>query len=196
MHVVRHGEVLNPGGVLYGRLPGFPLSERGRQQASAVADRLRGNDITQVVCSPLDRARQTALPIAAVHRVTPIVDDRLIEAGNVFEGRRVGFADVAWRNPRDWLRLYNPFSPSWSEPFATIAARMFAVLNDICRSADGHEAVCVSHQLPIWLLRRFCEGYRLVHDPRRRQCGYASLTSIEFRDGRISAIRYSEPASS
>ena len=51
--------------------------------------------------------------------------------------------------------------------------------------AAGHEALCVSHQLPIWTLRRFVTGRRLWHDPRRRQCALASLTSLVFDDGEL-----------
>ena len=60
--------------------------------------------------------------------------------------------------------------------------------------AEGHEAVCVSHQLPIWTLRRFVEGKRLWHDPRRRQCSLASVTSLVFNGAELTHLAYSEPA--
>jgi broad specificity phosphatase PhoE len=193
VHVVRHGEVHNPAGVLYGRLPNFTLSARGEQQALVVAEHLRDNDITYVVSSPLERARQTVAPIADSHRLDPMVDDRLIEAGNVFEGMRVGVGDGALRDPRNWPKLYNPFRPSWGEPYLEIAHRMLAAVHRARTAAAGHEAVCVSHQLPIVTVRRFCEGRRLWHDPRRRQCSLASITSFTFNDEELVNVSYRDP---
>jgi broad specificity phosphatase PhoE len=193
VHVVRHGEVYNPDGVLYGRLPKFMLSTRGEQQALVVAEHLRGNDIAHVVSSPLERAKQTAAPIADSHRIDPDVDDRLIEAANAFEGMKVGVGDGALRDPRNWPKLYNPFRPSWGERYLEIAHRMLAAVHRARNAAAGHEAVCVSHQLPIWTLRRFCEGRPLWHDPRRRQCSLASITSLTFDDEELVGISYSDP---
>lgn len=195
VHLVRHGEVFNPDGVLYGRLPGFTLSERGQQQALVVAEHLRANDVVHVAASPLERAQQTAAPIADSHRIDLATDERLIEAGNAFEGEKVSVGDGALRDPRNWPRLRNPFTPSWGEPYLDIAHRMLAAVHRARQAATGHEAVCVSHQLPIWTLRRFVEGRRLWHDPRRRQCGLASITSLEFQDEKLVGVRYSDPVS-
>jgi len=194
VHLVRHGEVRNPDGVLYGRMPGFGLSELGKRQALVVAEHLAGNDVRHVVASPLDRAQQTAAPITDSHRLSLDTDEQLIEADNMFEGMRVGVGDGALRQPRYWPRLRNPFLPSWGEPYMQIARRMLAAAYRARSRAEGHEAVCVSHQLPIWTLRRFLEGKRLWHDPRRRQCSLASLTSLVFEGERLVAIRYTEPA--
>lgn len=196
VHLVRHGEVDNPTGILYGRLPGFGLSELGRRQALIVAEHLAGNDIAHVVASPLERAQQTAGPISDSHQLPLATDDRLIEADNQFEGLRVAVGDGALRSPRHWPRLRNPFLPSWGEPYMQIARRMLAAVYRARQQAEGHEAVCVSHQLPIWTLRRFLEGRRLWHDPRRRECSLASLTSLLFEDERLLGIRYTEPAGS
>jgi broad specificity phosphatase PhoE len=193
VHLVRHGEVHNPDGILYGRIPGFRLSERGQKQALVVAEHLRDRDVTHVVCSPLERARQTAAPIADSHRIDLTVDERLIEAGNQFEGQRVSVGDGALRHPANWPKLRNPFKPSWGEPYLDIAHRVLAAVHRARTAATGHEAVCVSHQLPIVTVRRFVEGRRLWHDPRRRQCGLASITSLEFADEKLVAITYSDP---
>jgi len=194
VHLLRHGEVHNPDGVLYGRLPGFTLSTVGVRQVADVADHLAGNDIVHVVTSPLQRARETAAPIAEATGIVPVVDDRLIEAENVFEGKRVAIGDGALRSPRHWPHLRNPFRPSWGEPYLRIAHRMLAAVIRARAVAEGHEAVCVSHQLPIWTVRRFLEGRRMWHDPRRRECSLASLTSLEFDDERLVRISYTEPA--
>jgi broad specificity phosphatase PhoE len=84
--------------------------------------------------------------------------------------------------------------PSWGEPYRVIAERMTAALYAARDAAAGHEAVCVSHQLPIWTLRMALSGRRLWHDPRRRQCALASLTSFHFDDDRLTGISYAEPA--
>lgn len=194
VHVLRHGEVNNPGGILYGRLPGFSLSVTGRAQAVAVANTLANHDITHVVASPLERAQQTAAPIAQEHGLTVHTDDNLIEADNSFEGLRFGVGDGALRKPKHWLKLRNPFTPSWGEPYIQIAHRMLAAVNKARAEAAGHEAVCVSHQLPVWTLRRFLQGDRLWHDPRRRQCSLASLTSLVYVGDTLVDIVYSEPA--
>ena len=194
VHMLRHGEVHNPTGVLYGRLPGFRLSERGRGQALRVAEFLADRDIAFVLSSPLQRAQETATPIADSHQLDIATDDRLIEAANVFEGQRVAVGDGALRSPRHWRHLNNPFRPSWGEPYLEIAHRMLGAVNRARSVAEGREAVCVSHQLPIWTLRRFMEGKRMWHDPRRRQCSLASLTSLEYEDERLVRISYAEPA--
>src|SRR5215472_931639 len=164
VHLVRHGEVDNPRGVLYGRLPGFGLSEAGRVMAKTAADYLARRDIAVMRSSPLERAVQTAEPIAAEFDLPIETDDRLIEAANHFEGLRFAVGDGALRQPRYWLYLRNPFRPSWGEPYAEVAARVLAAARDTAAAAEGHEAVCVSHQLPIWSARRSVEGKRLWHD--------------------------------
>ncbi|WP_422395839.1 histidine phosphatase family protein [Rhodococcus sovatensis] len=194
VHVLRHGEVHNPKGILYGRLPGFRLSVTGQAQATAVANALAGHDITHVVASPLQRAQETAGPIAKAHGLQIAEDENLIEAGNEFEGLRVAVGDGALRRPRHWWKLRDPFTPSWGEPYLQIAHRMLAAVNAARVAAVGHEAVCVSHQLPVWTLRRFLQGERLWHDPRHRQCGLASLTSLVYEGDTLVDIVYSEPA--
>ncbi|GAB3009123.1 histidine phosphatase family protein [Amycolatopsis acidiphila] len=194
VHLLRHGEVHNPDQILYGRLPGFRLSERGQRQALTVAEALAGHDIAHVVASPLQRAQETAAPIAGAHRLDVHTDERLIEAGNEFEGKRVAVGDGALRNPQHWPKLRNPLLPSWGEPYLDIARRMLGAVYRARAAADGHEALCVSHQLPIWTLRRFLEAKPLWHDPRRRQCSLASLTSLVFDGEALVDIVYSEPA--
>jgi broad specificity phosphatase PhoE len=194
VHMLRHGEVFNPEKVLYGRLPGYRLSELGVQMAKAGAESLHGHDVTYLVASPLERAQQSAEPFAAEFRLPVAVDERLIESANFFEGKRISVGDGALRDPRNWWALRDPVTPSWGEPYQQIAKRMFAALMEIRLRAEGHEAVCVSHQLPIWTLRRFAERKRLWHDPRKRQCGLASITSFHFTGVRLSGIGYAEPA--
>jgi broad specificity phosphatase PhoE len=194
VHLLRHGEVHNPDKVLYGRLPGYRLSELGHEMAQRAAEALTHRDITVVTASPLERAQQTAAPIAGVHGLTIGTDDDLIEADNVFEGERVSVGDGVLRQPRAWKHLYNPLRPSWGEPYVVVADRMRAAVARARDGALGHEAVLVSHQLPIWISRLDFEDRRFPHDPRRRQCSLASLTSLTFDGDKLSAVVYTEPS--
>ena len=194
VHLLRHGEVHNPDKVLYGRLPGFRLSELGEQMAVRAADALADRDVTVVISSPLERAQQTAAPVAERHGLRVGIDDRIIEADNVFEGQRVGVGDGVLKHPSAWRHLYNPFTPSWGEPYVEVAGRMRAAVAAARNGARGHEAVLVSHQLPVWVARLDAENRRFFHDPRKRQCALASLTSLTFDDDRLVAITYTEPS--
>ena len=194
VHLLRHGEVYNPEGVLYGRLPGYVLSDLGHEMAQRAADALQGNDVTHVIASPMERAQQTASPIATSHKVETLTEPLLIEADNIFEGQRVSVGDGVLKQPRTWRHLWNPFRPSWGEPYDEVAARMGAAVDSARELARGHEAVLVSHQLPIWVARLSAEGRRLWHDPRSRQCSLASLTSLSFDDDDLVAITYTEPS--
>ncbi len=194
VHVLRHGEVFNPDKVLYGRLPGFRLSEAGERMAELAATALQGHDVTYLVSSPLQRAQQTAQPMAAQFGLDIATDDRLIEAGNDFEGQRVTGQDGVLKHPKNWWKYRNFFKPSWGEPYLQVAQRMQAALLSARDKAAGHEAVCVSHQLPIVCLRRLNEHKHLWHDPRNRQCSLASLTTFVFDGDELAGIEYREPA--
>ncbi|MFM8155517.1 MAG: histidine phosphatase family protein [Actinomycetes bacterium] len=194
VHLLRHGEVFNPEGVLYGRLPGYVLSDLGHEMAARAAAALAGNDITAVISSPMERAQQTAAPMAAAHGVEIGIDVNLIEAENIFEGQRVSVGDGVLKQPRTWRHLWNPFKPSWGEPYDVVAARMHAGIDAAREQARGHEAVLVSHQLPIWIARLAAEQRRLWHDPRSRQCTLASITSLEYSGDDLVAISYTEPS--
>jgi broad specificity phosphatase PhoE len=170
IHLMRHGEVHNPTGVLYGRLPGYHLSERGQQMAERVAAHLAGSlgaprrDVTVLVASPLQRAQETAAPLAAALDLPITTDEGLLEAENRFQGLTFGVGDGSLRHPRHWPLLVNPFRPSWGEPYRQQVARMLAVVDAAREAARGHEAVLVSHQLPIWVTRLALEDRRLWHD--------------------------------
>ena len=194
VHLVRHGEVHNPEGILYGRLPGYGLSEVGREQALRVAEHLATADVAALFVSPMQRAQETAVPIAEKLGVEPVTDDRLIEAANAFEGQHVSVGDGALRRPEHWPLLRNPFRPSWGEPYLEIAHRMLGAVHRARAAAAGREAVCVSHQLPIWTLRRFLAGQRLWHNPTQRQCTLGSVTTLTFDDESLVDIAYTEPS--
>jgi broad specificity phosphatase PhoE len=194
VHLLRHGEVHNPEGVLYGRRDGYHLSDLGRQMAQKVAAALVDRDITHVRSSPLERAQETAAPVAKDHGLEIVTDERVIESTNVFEGKRFGAGEGVLRKPASWRYLWNPFKPSWGEPYKDVVARMMSAVHDARIEAAGHEAVVVSHQLPIWTTRLHVEKRSFVHDPRRRQCTLCSLTSLHFVGDRLTQVSYSEPA--
>ncbi|MDO9455485.1 histidine phosphatase family protein [Nocardioides sp.] len=194
VHLLRHGEVHNPEGVLYGRRDGFHLSELGRQMAEKVAASLQERDIVHLVSSPLERAQETAAPLALARGLEPRLDDRVIESFSKFEGKTFGKGRNALRNPATWRYLWNPFKPSWGEPYTDIVQRMTAAVADAREQAEGHEAVVVSHQLPIWTTRLHVERRSFFHDPRNRQCTLCSVTSLHFVGDKITQVSYSEPA--
>jgi len=194
VHLLRHGEVYNPEGVLYGRLPGYFLSDLGLEMADRAVAALANRDIATVISSPMERAQQTAAPIANNHDLEIVTNPDLIEAENIFEGQRVSVGDGVLKQPKTWRHLWNPFKPSWGEPYDIVATRMSAAIESARLMAQGREAVLVSHQLPIWVARLAAENRRLWHDPRSRQCTLASLTSLTFDDQGLIAITYSEPS--
>jgi broad specificity phosphatase PhoE len=194
VHLLRHGEVHNPRGVLYGRLPGYGLSERGHAMARRVADTVAERDIVHVGSSPLQRAQETAAPVAEKLELKIVTEGRVIEAENVFEGLTFGVGAGSLAHPRHWKYLRNPFRPSWGEPYDEQVVRMRAAMDDVAEEVVGHEAVIVSHQLPIWVTRLAVEGRRLWHDPRKRECSLASLTTFTYEDDAIVSVAYSEPA--
>jgi broad specificity phosphatase PhoE len=193
VHLLRHGEVHNPEKVLYGRLPGYVLSDLGARMAERAAEWFATHDVVRVVSSPLERARQTAAPVAARHDLPITIDERVIESENVFEGRSVGVGDGALRSPGAWWHLRNPFLPSWGEAYTRVALRMHAAVEVAREAARGHEAVLVSHQLPIWVARMSAERRRLWHDPRRRECSLASVTSFTYDGDKLVSVSYAEP---
>ena len=194
VHLMRHGEVHNPQGILYGRLPDFHLSELGRKMAERGAEFFAERDVVHVVASPLDRAQETAAPIAARRELEVATDGRLIEAANFFEGKRFSVGDGVLKRPQVWPKLYNPLRPSWGEPYKEQVARVRAAIEAARDNALGHEAVCVSHQLPIWVSRLAAEHRHLWHDPRKRQCSLASVTSFVYVGEQLVGLEYHEPA--
>ncbi|HNM98116.1 MAG TPA: histidine phosphatase family protein [Marmoricola sp.] len=194
VHLLRHGEVHNPDGVLYGRLPGYHLSQRGARMAELVADAIGDRDITVIRSSPLERAQETAAPTARRLGLDVGLDDRLLESTNKFQGESFKKGYHKLLQPRLLKHMWNPFRPSWGEAYDEVAARMWAAVLEARIAADGHEALLVSHQLPIWVTRLRAEGRPFFHDPRKRQCTVCSLTSFTFDGERVVSVGYSEPA--
>jgi broad specificity phosphatase PhoE len=197
IHLVRHGEVYNPSGVLYGRLPNFHLSDTGKLMAEAAALELKsaGFDIKGVFSSPLVRAQESAKPIEALFGLDAKTNEDLIEPWNVFEGRKLSVKAVAVR-PHWWWHFRNPARPAWGESFIDIIARMNQAMIDASESVKSGDVVLVTHQLPIWVMHLHAAGEKLMHDPRKRRCSLSSITSFELVEGKLTEISYLEPAKS
>ena len=194
IHLVRHGEVFNPTKVLYGRIPGFGLSELGHRMAEAAAASLEGRPVTRLYASPLQRAQESAQPWAEQFKLEINTDERLIEPTNKFEGQNFEFGPKVITRPKSWPWVLNPLKPSWGEAYTSIAARMVAAVEDAWAATDEGEVALVSHQLPIWTTHRFLSGAKLYHDPRKRRCSLSSITTFERQGDRFVEVDYQDPA--
>jgi broad specificity phosphatase PhoE len=193
LHLVRHGEVENPKGVIYGRLPGFNLSARGQQQAVEAGEHLAGADVGVIASSPLERAQETARAIAVHHGVEVVTDDRFIESATTFEG----IGRTLWTfatSPRHWWRLRNPWLPTWGESFSEIRSRVLSGVVDALDKADGKEVVVVSHQTPVLVVRLALARRTVPPWLSGIPCQTGSVTTIVVEDGRIVRGSYFVPA--
>jgi broad specificity phosphatase PhoE len=191
LHLVRHGEVHNPQRVLYGRLPNFRLSDDGRAMARSAAEFLRGGaPVSALYASPLQRTRESAEPFTELFGLEPVIDERVIEPTNVFEGKRMKRALL---NPLNWRHLRDPSVPSWGEPYAEVVARMDAAMNEAWDESDGGDVVIVSHQLPIWVTHLSVAGEPLA---RPASPALRPLQRDELRADRQRwrEVGYAEPA--
>lgn len=195
IHLVRHGEVFNPSGVLYGRLENYHLSDLGHQMALAAAEHVMasGRKVSALFVSPLERTRESAKPFQEKFALRPIIDERLIEPYNIFEGKNIKGGRLLVR-PHLWFHLRNPRKPSWGEPFVSVADRVVAAMHDAFDSVGSGDVVLVTHQLPIWMAHSVAVGKSLPHNPAIRRCSLSSITSFERRDGKIVEVDYQEPA--
>ena len=194
IHLVRHGEVYNPDGILYGRLPGFHLSELGQQMAAAAAAELAGHPITAMYASPLQRAQESAAPWKVKFGLDIVTDERLIEPTNRFEGKKFEFGPAVLIKPRMWRWVINPWKPSWGEPYQNVIERMMSAIADAWDAADGGEVVMVSHQMPIVMVQRFVAGAKPFHDPRQRRCHLSSITTLQKTGDSFVEVGYQDPA--
>lgn len=190
LHLVRHGEVENPKGVIYGRLPGYNLSERGQRQAEQAAERLEDADLAAVWSSPLERAQETAQAIAAPHGIDVVTEDRLIESETTLEGLSRDMLHFL-RSPKQWWHFRNPLKPSWGESFANIRARMLDAIKDATSEAGDREIVLVSHQTPVLVARLTLTRKRMPPWLGLTPCETGSITTLELEeDGTVPAASY------
>ncbi|ETY70695.1 histidine phosphatase family protein [Bifidobacterium moukalabense] len=210
IHFVRHGKVENPEHLLYERLPGFHLSEVGVRMAQATAHYIaispQLNTVSAVYSSPLERTRETAGEILeslnavrglrGERSLELITDERIIEAGNEFRGKRIGYGEGAlWRNGN--LRLVrNLWRPSWGESYRSIAQRVQDFALEKVSEHPGEQIVVVSHESPIWSYRHMLETGHPEHNMLLRHTALASITSITYdcATRKVMSITYVDPA--
>lgn len=210
VHLVRHGQVDNPGHVLYERMPGFHLSGRGRRMAEATARFIASRSdmcaAAAIYSSPLERTQETAEAIIAAvnmqRRTGPLpplclhTDSRIIEAGNEFRGRRIGHGEGAlWKNG-NWRLVLNLWRPSWGESYKAIAGRVSDFVYEQVDRYPRSSVIAVTHESPIWSFRHMLEKGRPEHNMLLRRTALASVTSLTFETGthRVMNIAYCDPA--
>lgn len=158
---MRHGHVLNPRNILYGRLPGFSLSELGLGQAQAAGEWLADKPITAIYSSPMERARQTAAIVAASHEaISPIVDERIIEVSTPHEGRPTAELEaVGWD-------LYTGNEPPHESP-SIVLERVLDFFEHVVSARAGESLVAVAHGDILvfpWLYAQGVEADALLKD--------------------------------
>ena len=178
---------------MYGRLEGYGLSNRGQQMAARSASALATRPIAKIYSSPLQRAQESAAPLAVELGLPVEIEERLNEGLNFFEGSRLTAARLL-TEPSVWVALRNPFTPSWGEPYREIAQRMMALAEDAWKSVEQGEVVLVTHQVAIWVLHRSVAGIPLPHLPSQRRCSLSSITTIKKVGERWKEESYREPA--
>lgn len=191
IHFVRHGNVHNPEGILYGRLPGFRLSEAGIAQAEAAAAALKGRPLVAIYSSPQLRAQQTAALIARHHpglkvRRTSLLD----EVHSPHQGR-----PIAEMEATGW-RLYENLPPGYETP-QDVLARVRRFIQRVRRAHPEGEVVAVSHGDVVLALRFWVAGVPFTDDTKNTAPLYpatASITTLTFADGAaIPAMAYHRP---
>ena len=143
---VRHGTTPTTGQVLPGRARGLHLSERGREQAQRAAERIAEvGKIAAVYSSPLERARETAAPIARLTKNTTRIERGLVECDF---GAWTGQSLRRLMKKPEWSQVQR--SPSTfrfpaGESFVEMQTRMVSAVDAIRRRHPGRTVVCVSH---------------------------------------------------
>jgi broad specificity phosphatase PhoE len=161
--------------------------------AQAAADYVASLDrpVGSLLSSPLERTQESAEPFTERFGLAPVLDDRVIEPANVFEGTQMRRSLM---NPINWWHLRQPSLPSWGEPYASIAGRVRQAMDEAWHSTESGDVVIVSHQAPIWITHLSVAGLALRHDPRTRRCALSSVTSFERVGDVWREVDYAEPA--
>lgn len=192
-HLVRHGEVHNPGHIVYASLPGFGLSTRGRKQATRAAEYLAEREIALIASSPLERAQETAGIIATRLRLPIVTDERLTEwaLGEHWSG--VAWDELPDRFPGELdAYLEHPESLDFSpESLDDLADRVGKVVRELVDGLEG-DAVFVSHQDPIQASRlaMTCRSLRMLQSNKP---GHSSVVSLSRSGDAWAETSYWEP---
>ncbi|MBV8300645.1 MAG: histidine phosphatase family protein [Candidatus Dormibacteraeota bacterium] len=194
LYLVRHCDVHNPQGVLYGHLPHFKLSSKGEDQAHALGRFFASTAVRRIYTSPLERAAQTAAIIASyVTNADIVTTDDLVEArfGRYLQGVRP--RDVPWRRPLWFLHMAWPGLLRRDESVATMAERVERPLRALLDDFPGEGGICVSHGDPIqafWIRAENRPAYAL----HRLQCAKGGRLDLDYAGGALKRITYEPPS--
>lgn len=148
IYFIRHGEVHNPEGILYGRLPNFGLSDAGKKEIEKTADFLKNKEISEIFSSPLLRTKQSAEIIQNILGLPELhFSELLLEVKTSYEGRKINSLDKLQSE------IYLKPLSSTDETIEQLVQRMQRFLNQLLKEhTDKHIAV-VSHGDPIMALK-------------------------------------------
>ncbi len=195
LYLVRHCDVRNPAGVLYGHLPGFPLSEKGVRQAHALGRFFRDKPVRRIFTSPLERARQTADAIASYLPGVPVDEcEGLLEAKFGFYLQGIRPRDVPYRRPLWFIHMIWPGLLPIDERVPAIAARVQRPLSRLLDEYPGEAGICVSHGDPIQAFWVDADG-RPPYALHRLQCMKGGMLELVYEGRRLSSVTYRSPAS-
>lgn len=178
--LIRHALTDPTGTALSGRAPGIPLNSRGCQQAERLAAQLAQSRIRQVFSSPLERARETAAPLAKRLAVALTVSEALtdIDFGE-WTGRALAELEPLeswrrWNQCRSCVRVPN------GEMILEVQARMMGELDRLCRQFPDEQLAVVSHADPLRTVLAFYLGMPL-DSMHRLEISPASVSVVEVR---------------
>ncbi len=193
-YLARHCDVANPDGVLYGHLPNFPLSAKGRQQAAVMGRYLAEAGIRAIYTSPLQRAQETADLLATELFPFPpvLVRPELVEAefGRYLQGTR--YRDVLWRKPRWWVHMVWPGLVPGDESMGSMARRVERTIREGLRERAGEAFLCISHGDPIQAFWATSD-HRLPWALHRLQCSKGGLLELQYRGEELISKTYLSP---
>jgi broad specificity phosphatase PhoE len=194
LHLVRHCDVRNPDGVLYGHLPNFPLSDKGVVQAHALGRYFAGTHVRQIYSTPLERARQTSEIIASYLDGVPITyTDDLIETRFGLYLQGIPPKQVPWRRPLWLIHMVWPGLLRNDETVAGLAARVRRPLMRLLADHPGDGGICVSHGDPIqgfWVNSESRPRYAL----HRLQCAKGGMLELDYEGDALRKLTYLSPA--
>jgi broad specificity phosphatase PhoE len=193
-YLARHCDVANPDGILYGHLPNFGLSAKGREQAAAMGRYLEHASIQAIYSSPLQRAQETAALLAPELNPPPPVLERreLVEAkfGEYLQGTR--YRDVIWRKPRWLVHMVWPGLVPGDEAMSAMASRVDRVIREGLREYPAGAFLCISHGDPIQAFWATSEG-RWPWALHRLQCAKGGMLELRYHEQRLVSKRYLAP---
>ena len=191
--LMRHADVENPQGVIYGHLPGFGLSQLGRAQAAAVGQSLRDSGVRRIVHSPLDRAQETAeIVTARLATPVPLIPEpelREAEFGRYLQG--VPRWQVPMRRPRFFMHKLRRGRLAGDESIETLGRRVLGVVDRVAREHPGEVSLLVSHADPLqaaWIV--LDNRPQTEREMYHKQVGKAAILELDLEGDRVVSTRY------